>query len=221
VVNPRALAPLMLTSLGFALPAGDLLNWPDCPPGAPYFFVPDARPAHFQTTPVAGPSGGTCALDVVTGSVFSDANSAGGVAFETPGEVAGNAYTLAFDLQRVKGSDPWVFANEEGDGRVNGLTFEIPASKDRCWHHYEFTAELGNNGPKSVLFVYQGKSPSNQAPVLEEMRIDNMTLGEARRNARLGLVDADSWGGRGDRGECRDGDGDRWPWFPGWGGIFR
>jgi len=218
----RLLAALTPLLLGAIAPAGaDLLVWPDCPPGAPYFFLPDDRPAHFQTTPVAGPSGGTCALDIVTGSVYTAANSAGGVAFGTPGEVAGKTYTLSFDLQRVKGDDAWFFANEEGDGTVNGLTFTLPASSDRCWHHYEFTAALGKQGPKTVLYVYQGKTPRNQAPVLEEMRIDNMTLREASPHARLGLVEVNSWErfGRGDCCDCdsRDCDhrGDDWP--P-WGG---
>ena len=58
---------------------------------------------------------------------------------------------------------------------------------DDCWHHYSYTAPLGQRGQKSVLFVYRGKTKKNLKPVLEEMRIDNMTLTKASSWARTGL----------------------------------
>ena len=180
---------------------GDILHWADCPPGVAYDDPSQARYAHFQTSPVAGPSGGTCSLEVVTGAVFNPGNTAGGVAFETAAEVANTTYTLAFDFQWVHGDDDWFFANEEGDGLVNGLSFQIPYPGDRCWHRFVYTAPLGKVGPRSVLFVYQGKTKKNQAPVLEEMRIDNMTLSPAEPHARMGLSE-EPYRDYGDR-ECR------------------
>jgi hypothetical protein len=173
LVKPIAVALFALTAANFAYAAnGDLLNWPDCPPGLAYAFTSlDPNPAHFQTSPVAGPSGGSCALDVVSGSkMIPQAGSTGGVAFATTGEVAGGTYTLAFDFQFVSGTNPWAFADESGSGDVNGLTFTIPYPGDDCWHHYQYTASLGPAGPKPILFVYQYVDGP------QEMRIDNMTL---------------------------------------------
>jgi len=91
VIRSAAAKPLVfslfaLAALGAPATGPDILNWPDCPPGASYGNQTIPRPAHFQTSPVAGPSGGTCSLDVVTGSVFdTGANSAGGVTFSTSG----------------------------------------------------------------------------------------------------------------------------------------
>ncbi len=192
--------PLLL--LAAASPSGapgpDLLNWPACPPGLSYSNPADPKPAHFQTSPVA-PPGGTCSLDVVTGSIFVPASdSAGGVEFDTPGETAGDTYTLAFDLQWVSGDDPWFVSNETvGDGDVNGLVFDVPFPGDYCWHHVEWTAPLGANGPKDYLYVYQGHTAADPTPVLEEMRIADMTLREAAPGAPNGLtVDdgKDHWG---------------------------
>lgn len=117
---------------------------------------------------------------MVSGSVFVPAaNSAGGVAFATPGEVAGETYTISFDFQFVHGTHPWLFADESGSGDINGLTFDVPNPGDNCWHHYTYTAPV--SAAKGVLFVYQ----ANAGP--EEMRIDNMTLEQASPGARIGL----------------------------------
>jgi hypothetical protein len=174
-----------------------LVKWPGCPPGpqaAPYCFQGntsgpcgtagplDLWPAHFQTSPVAGPSGGNCSLDVVSGQVVSIANSAGGFAFNTLGEVAGAAYTISFDMQWVSGKSPWSFANEEGNGILNSLSFFVPYPGDDCWHHYEHTAAVGPNGPKTVMFVYVA------SPGPQEMRIANVILAEAAPGAAIGLV---------------------------------
>jgi hypothetical protein len=183
LAKPISVGLFLLTAASAAQAAnGDLLNWADCPPGAPYYFN-DSMPAHFQNSPAAGPSGGACSLDVVSGSeVIPAANSGGGVAFATPGEVAGGTYTLAFDFQFVEGTNAWIFADESGSGDVNGLTFALPYPGDHCWHHYEWTAPLGAAGPKPILFLYQ----DTNGP--EEMRIDNMTLRPATYYARRGLV---------------------------------
>jgi hypothetical protein len=174
---------LLVMAAGSASAAGtDLLNWPDCPPGLGYAF-PGTLPAHFQTSPLAGPTGGSCSLDVVSGNTFVPAaNSAGGVAFLTPGEVAGNTYTWVFDFQWVSGQNDWLFANEQGSGDLNGLSFELPFPGDHCWHHYEYTAAIGPSGPKTVLYIF----PANAGP--EEMRIDNMTLKSATQGAPPGLT---------------------------------
>jgi hypothetical protein len=162
---------------------GDLLQWSDCPPGVQYYFGGDPMPAHFQASPLAGPSGGSCSLDVVSGSQFVlAASSAGGVAFGTPGEVAGGTYTVAFDFQFVSGTNAWIFANESGSGDLNGLSFSIPYPGDNCFHHYEFTGSIGAVGPKPVMFIYQGAAGP------QEMRIDNMTITPAPYWARPGLV---------------------------------
>ena len=207
VIRSAAAKPLVfslfaLAALGAPATAPDILNWPDCPPGASYGNQTIPRPAHFQTSPVAGPSGGTCSLDVVTGSVFdTGANSAGGVTFSTAGELSGVTYTLAFDFQWVSGEDEWTLVNEDGDGKINGLSLNLPYPGDRCWHHYEFTAPVGPVGAKGTLFVYQGRTKDGALPVLEEMRIDNMTLREVSSSARSGLVVEDP---EGERFRCWD-----------------
>jgi hypothetical protein len=174
---------LLVTAAGTSSAAGpDLLGWADCPPGQPYDFA-GALPAHFQTSPVAGPSGGSCSLDVVSGSDFvAAANSAGGVFFASPGEVSGNTYTLAFDFQFVSGHHTWGFSNQNSDGFINGLSFSVPFPGDNCWRHYEFTAPLGPNGPKDFFFI----NPGVAGP--EEVRIDNMTLRLADPGATRGLT---------------------------------
>jgi hypothetical protein len=186
IVKPLAVALFVLTAANVTYAAGgsgDILNWPDCPPGLPYAFSGDPQAAHFQTSPVAGPSGGTCSLDVVSGSeVIAAAGSSGGVAFATPGEIAGGTYTVAFDMQFVSGKQGWLFADESGSGDINGLFFAIPYPGDDCWHHYEYTAPLGAAGPKPILFVYQA------TPGAQEMRIDNMTIRPAELGAPTGLV---------------------------------
>jgi hypothetical protein len=185
IAKPIAVTLFALTAANFAYAAGgDTLNWPDCPPGAQYSFTSfDPNPAHFQTSPYGGPSGGHCSLDVVSGSeVIAAANSTGGVAFATPGEVAGGTYTVAFDFQFVTGTQAWLFADESGSGDVNGLTFAIPYPGDHCWHHYAYTAPLGGAGAKPILFVYQ------DTPGPQEMRIDNMTLTPAALGTPTGLV---------------------------------
>jgi hypothetical protein len=160
----------------------DLLAWTDCPPGIPYSFG-DPQGAHFQASPVAGPSGGACSLEVVSGAqVIPAASSTGGVAFATPGEVAGGTYTVAFDMQFVKGQDPWIFTNQSGQGDTNGLSFPVTYPGDTCWHRYTFTAPLGAAGPKPIYFVYQSVNG------FEEMRIDNMTITPAAPGAPLGLA---------------------------------
>jgi hypothetical protein len=185
LAQPIALALFALTVANVAYASGgDLLDWSDCPPGAPYYFAgDDPLPAHFQTSPVAGPSGGSCSLDVVSGSqVVPAANSTGGVAFLTPGQVAGGTYTVAFDFQFVSGTDDWLFADESGEGDLNGLSFVLPYPGDHCWHSYAYTASVGDLGPKPVLFIYQ------DTPGFQEMRIDNMTITPAAPGAAPGLV---------------------------------
>jgi hypothetical protein len=180
----RGAFALLVTVAGAASAAGpDLLAWPDCPPGEAYAFsFSGPLPAHFQPSPLAGPSGGSCSLDVVSGGTFVPAaNSAGGVAFATPGEVTGDTYTLSFDFQWVSGQNDWMFANETGSGDLNDLSFPIAFPGDHCWHHYEYTASLGPLGAKPTLFVYQ----ANAGP--EEMRVDNMTLTLASQGAHVGL----------------------------------
>jgi hypothetical protein len=111
--------------------AADLLNWPDCPPGLSYSF-PVGVSAYFVDSSQEGPSEpGACSLDVFSGTIVDPpAGSSGGVAFATPGEVAGETYTIAFDMKFVQGTDPWNFADESGSGDVNGLTFAIPYPGD-------------------------------------------------------------------------------------------
>lgn len=202
---PVGAKALLLTLVAMSAGAGsspgpDLLKWPDCPPGIQYgaSLADDPRAAHFQSSPVAGPSGGTCSLDVVTGAVFSaSSNGAGGVEFATPGEAAGVTYTLAFDMQWVHGENEWFFANEAGNGVVNGIAFSIPYPGDMEWHHYEWSAAVGSNGPQGALFIYQGRTAADPAPVLGEMRIDNMTLRQVDASTPSGLVisDGDRRGG--------------------------
>jgi hypothetical protein len=179
----------LLTAANAAYAVGpDLVHWADCPPGPqvnPYFFTsdpPDPWPAHFQTSPVAGPSGGNCSLDVVSGKFMSIATSAGGFAFETPGEVADGAYTISFDMQWISGTDPWSFSNQEGNGVQNGLTFPVPYPGDNCWRHYEFTGDVGPIGPKTVMFVYQAQSGP------QEIRIANLIMRQADNMGRKGLI---------------------------------
>jgi hypothetical protein len=213
VIQLVELRTLLTFSLGMVLFIGallldsmvahaDLLNWPhQCPPGPPglpYFFtttgtgantIVDSWPAHFQTSPVAGPSGGNCSLDVVSGSVVSTPSSTGGIDFATRGEVAGATYTLAFDMQWVKGTSGWSFSNQNGGGGVqNGLTFAVPYPGDCGWRHYEYTAPVGPIGPENSLFVYQDGPVGNRTGLPGEMRIANMTLNPASQNAAKGLV---------------------------------
>jgi len=120
-----------------------LVHWPDCPPPEPQVLPYDpATPsdAHFQWSSPAV----NCFLDVVSGSVFSDhAGSAGGFQFSTPGEISGDTYTIAFDMQWLTGGS-WSFANETAeDGDTNGLNFHFAYPGDSCWHHYEYTAATG------------------------------------------------------------------------------
>jgi hypothetical protein len=190
---PRAtlmlFAAALLTIANAAYASGpELVHWSDCPPGPdvnPYFFTTnptDRWPAHFQTSPVAGPSGGNCSLDVVSGQFMSIATSAGGFAFNTIGEVAGATYTISFDMQWISGKDPWFFSNQEGNGVQNGLTFPVPYPGDNCWRHYEFTGDVGSIGPKTVMFVYQAQSGP------QEIRIANLVMRQVDNIARKGLV---------------------------------
>lgn len=153
--------------------AYDILHWSDCPPGAPYAFTTydPTQFAHFQNSPVAGPSGGACSLEVVSGHVVVPAaSSTGGVVFPTTGEVAGEPYTLEYDMQFVSGTDPWIFTNENGSGDYNGIFFGVNYPGDNCWYHVKFTAPLGAAGPKDGLYVYQA------SPGPEEIRLDNALL---------------------------------------------
>jgi len=194
--SPRQRAVLMLfaatallTAASAAYASGPaLVQRPNCPPGpsvGPYFFTTnptDNWPAHFQTSPVAGPSGGNCSLDVVSGQFMSIATSAGGFAFDTTGEAAGARYTISFDMQWISGKDAWSFSNQEGNGVQNGLTFPVPYPGDNCWRHYEFTGDVGPIGPKTVMFVYQAASGP------QEIRIANVIMRRVENTAPTGLV---------------------------------
>jgi hypothetical protein len=167
-----------------AVPLGapDLLAWPDCPPMLPYFFAGTSPQAHFQTSTIAGPSGGSCSSDIVSGALFAAAESSGGAYFTTPGEVAGGTYTFEFDMQWVSGQDAWSFSNQNGDGNSNGLWFPVQFPGDNAWRHYSYTAALGPNGPRSFMFVYQSVSGP------EEIRLDNATLRFAAPDAPVGRL---------------------------------
>jgi hypothetical protein len=178
---------LTMASRGYAGPI--LVSWPGCPMqgswgqysfSAPSDFLPpvaDPYPAHAEPFPVAAPGGGDCSLDVVSGTKMSIATSAGGFAFQTPGEVNGAWYTIAFEMQWISGTNPWAFINEAGGGNGNygGLDFKVNYPGDHCWHHYEYTLAVGTgqvigSGPRGTMFVYQPGGPQ------QEMRIANLTL---------------------------------------------
>lgn len=182
-------AVALLTFANAAYASGpELVHWLDCPPRPnvqPYFFTVDPTdhwPAHFQTSPVAGPGGGNCSLDVVSGKFMSIATSAGGFSFDTVGEVAGATYNISFDMQWISGTDPWSFSNQEGNGVQNGLTFPVPYPGDHCWRHYEFTGQVGPIGPKTVMYVYQASSGP------QEIRIANLIMRQVDNPAPTGLV---------------------------------
>jgi hypothetical protein len=193
-VSRRAIVMLfmgiaLLMAANAAYAAGpELVHWLNCPPGPnvnPYFFTTDPTdnwPAHYQTSPVAGPSGGNCSLDVVSGEFMSTATSAGGFAFNTTGEVTGVTYAISFDMQWISGKDPWSFSNQEGNGVQNGLTFPVPYPGDHCWRHDQFTGQVGSIGPKTVMFVYQ----ASNGP--QEIRIANLIMRQVDNTAPNGLV---------------------------------
>lgn len=190
LIIPTLFVGILLTVSNFAYAAPNLVSWPNCPPGPQvlaYSFgpnvpnppnPPDRWPAHFQTLPLAGPSGGNCSLNVVSGSEENlQATSAGGFSFYTPGEVTGATYTISFDMQWVSGTNAWRFNNQAGDGHLNALAFDVPYPNDHCWRHYEFTAALVKSAtnpynaiPKGMMYVYQ----PNSGP--QEIRIANLIL---------------------------------------------
>jgi len=155
-----------------------------CPPGpqAGSYSFASPSPAHFQLSPVASPRGGNCSIDVVSGDLGTIATSQGGFAFSTqnqepPGAPPTTKYTITFDMQWVSGKNAWQFINESGgNGVYNSLKFTVPYPGDGCWHHYEYTGDLGPNGPRDTMYVYQNWLSAGQAGTPEEMRIANITM---------------------------------------------
>jgi hypothetical protein len=97
-------------------------------------------------------------------------------------ETAGVTYAISFDMQWVSGEDQWSFSNQEGNGIQNGLTFPVPYPGDHCWRHYEFIGDVGSNGPKTVMFVYQ----ASNGP--QEIRIANLIMRQIDNTAAKGLM---------------------------------